>query len=408
MVYLAGAVVLWWQAWTGDPASAMTCACGDPASFVWFLDWPAYAIAHGHSLFFSTQVHVPDGINLLGNTSVLALGVVLAPVTWLFGPVMTLNVALTAAPALSALAAYACLRRALGLRWAAAFAAGLAFGFSPFMMRNEAVGHLQVTFLALVPLIFWCCYELTVTQRGKWWRWGLALGLLITVQFFIGSEILTIAAMMAGLGLLIAVFAAALARPGVLSAKLPFAWRGFVLAGAVAGLLLAYPLWFAMAGPQAIRGSVWSFASTNGLLRVFLPLSQSSFQVAHLPRIGYLGPPGTLGAYLGIPALVVLLLAVVVTRRLLAALCAILTVVSVWLSLGSTHLAVSHGGEPAWLLLPWRAFDHLPVLNKITPANFSAAAVWFVILAAAILVDSLLRPREAAGPQAAAGATRSS
>jgi hypothetical protein len=403
VVYLTGGVVLWWHVWTGHPTSTMTCACGDPASFVWFLDWPAYAITHGHSLFFSARAHVPDGINLLDNTSVLALGVALAPITWLFGPIATLNVALTVAPAASGLAAYATLRRGLGLRWAAAFLGGLAFGFSPFMMRNEAVGHLQVTFLALPPLIFWCCYELAVTQRGKWWRWGLALGLLITVQFFIGTEVLSITAMMAGLCLLVAVCAAALARPDVVSAKLPFAWRGFVLAGAVAGLLLAYPLWFTLVGPEAIRGGVWSFVSTNGLLRVLLPLSQSSFQQAHLPMIGYLGPAGTLGAYLGIPALAVLLLAVVVTRRRLAMLCAILTVVSVWLSLGSTYLRVSHGGEPSWLWLPWRAVDHLPVLNKITPANFSAAAAWFVVLAAAVLVDGLLRAPWAARSQADAG-----
>ena len=36
----------------------------------------------------------PHGINLLANTSVLALGVPLAPVTWLGGPVLTQNVAL--------------------------------------------------------------------------------------------------------------------------------------------------------------------------------------------------------------------------------------------------------------------------------------------------------------------------
>src|SRR5215472_6315558 len=157
VIYALGSVALWWQVWSGHPSATMTCACGDAPSFVWFLAWPAYAISHGHSLFFATRLHYPSGINLLDNTSVLALGVVLAPVTWLFGPIATLNVALTATPVMTGLSAYAVLRRGLGLGRLAAFLGGLAFGFSPFMLRNEAANHLQTSFLALVPLIFWCC-----------------------------------------------------------------------------------------------------------------------------------------------------------------------------------------------------------------------------------------------------------
>jgi hypothetical protein len=406
-VYLIAGVAMWWHVWTGHPTSSMVCACGDPASFAWFMSWPAYAISHGHSLFFTSLVHVPVGMNLLVNTSVLALGVVLAPVTWLFGPVASLNVALTAAPVLSALSAYACLRRALRLRWLASFAGGLLFGFSPFMMRNEAVNHLQVTFLALVPLIFWCCYELAVSQRGKWWAWGLALGGLVTAQFFVGLEILTIAAITAGLGLSLALLAAltrvgTLSRTGVLGSRLPFAVRGFALAGAVAGVLLAYPLWFALAGPGHIKGADWPYPAVNGLARVVLPLGHS-FQQAHLPMIGYLGRAGTLGGYLGIPALLALVAAVVAVRRPLAKLCAVVTPIMVWLSLGARPLPVSDGGEPSWLLLPWRALDHVPVLENVTPANFSVPAIWFVVVACALLLDRILPAARTASP--AAGAT---
>jgi hypothetical protein len=410
-VYLLAGVAMWWHVWTGHPSSAMVCACGDPASFAWFISWPAYAISHGHSLFFTSQVHVPAGMNLLVNTSVLALGVVLAPVTWLFGPIASLNVALTAAPVLSAISAYACLRRALGVGWVGSFVGGMLFGFSPFMMRNEAVNHLQVSFLALVPLIFWCCYELAVSQRGKWWGWGLGLGALVTLQFFIGLEILTIAAMIAALCLFLAILAAlsrtaALRPEGVLGRRLPFAVRGFAVAGAVAGALLAYPLWFALAGPGHIKGADWPFPAVNGLARVVLPLAQSSFQQAHLPMIGYLGPAGTLGGYLGIPVLAVLAAAVVVVRRPLVKLCAAVTFVTVWLSLGSSRLPVSHGGEPVWLPLPWRVLDHVPVLDKVTPANFTVATVWFAAIACALVIDRIWPARAPYGaatpPRAAA------
>ena len=97
--------------WTTHPTATATCGCGDPALFMWFLEWPAYALAHGHNPFYSTAMFHPGGINLLSNTSVLAIGVPLAPVTWLFGPVATLNVAQTLAPVLSALSTFWLLRR---------------------------------------------------------------------------------------------------------------------------------------------------------------------------------------------------------------------------------------------------------------------------------------------------------
>jgi hypothetical protein len=392
-IYAVGGVAMWWQVWSGGhPASTMTCPCGDPSSFAWYLAWPAYAIKHFHSLFFSTRVHVPGGINLLDNTSVLALGVVLAPVTWLFGPIASLNVALTTAPILTGLSAYAVLRRGLELRWVAAFAGGLAFGFSPFMLRDEAANHLQTSFLALVPLIFWCCYELAAAQRGRWWRWGIGLGVLVAVQFFIGTEVLTVTVLTVVVALLLGILAR-LRHPSAIRAKLSFAWRGFGLAAVVGGALLAYPLWFALAGPEHINGPNWQTALGNGLMQVLLPLGPGLQQAQGWIRTGYLGPIGAFEGYLGIPALVILAIAVIVVRRPLAKLCAAVTVLIVWLSLGSVTTPAAAGGEPSWLWLPWSVIGRAPVLDKLTPANFSAPVAFLVAIAAALLADQLLPSR---------------
>jgi hypothetical protein len=399
VIYALGSVALWWQVWSGHPTSAMTCACGDPPSFVWFLAWPAYAIAHGHSLFFATQLHYPTGINLLDNTSVLALGVVLAPVTWLFGPIATLNVALTVTPVLTGLSAYAVLRRGLGVgRWAA-FLGGLAFGFSPFILRNEAANHLQTSFLALVPLIFWCSYELAVAQRGRWWRWGVALGLLVTVQFFVGTDILLITAITVAIALVLGLgvaFWREVRDPDdrALSAKLPFALRGFGAAGLVSVVLLAYPLWFSLAGPEHISGKNYFHPAGNGVLQMLLPLGATHFQAQLWPREGYVGPVGTYEAYLGIPVLLVLAAAILAVRRPLVRMCAVMTVITLWLSLGGSITKLANGGEPHWFpLLPWHILLRLPVLDKSTPATFSATAVWFVVVPGVLLIDRLIQAR---------------
>jgi hypothetical protein len=394
VAYLALAVVTWWHVWSGGhPASVMTCDCGDPSSFAWFLEWPAYALTHGHSLFLETADQVPGGMNLLDNTSVLALGVVLAPITWLFGPIATLNVALTAAPALSAISGYGCLRRGLGLWRPAAFLAGLLFGFSPFVQRNQTLGHLQVTFLALVPLIFLCCYELTVTQRGRWWRWGLLLGALVTVQFFIGSEILTIVTLTAAGAVLLALAGAALTGRDTLVRRLPFAVRGLALAAATGGALLAYPVWFAIAGPDHITGSDWAKVSTNSLNRIVFPIAEPHAAVLRLPDGGYLGPSGLSGGYLGITALLAVIAAALLVRRPLARLCAVIVVVASWASIGTYRHLAGFDGLLAWVPSLWRLVKGVPVLDQITPQNFSAVMVWAAVVSAALLTDWVWRNR---------------
>ena len=98
--YLALAVVLWWHVWTAaaGPSSVMTCACTDAGRGMWYVEWSAWAITHGHGLFHSTLLFHPSGFNVLTDTSIQAIGVVMTPVTLLFGPVAAFNLAATRTP----------------------------------------------------------------------------------------------------------------------------------------------------------------------------------------------------------------------------------------------------------------------------------------------------------------------
>ena len=398
LVYFAFAVFMWWHVWTsGHPDSTMLCNCGDPSSFVWFIEWPAYALTHGQSLFIEHADQVPVGLNLLDNTSVLAIGIVLAPVTWLFGPVASLNVALTAAPVLSGISAYGCLRRGLGVSKPSAIVAGLLFASSPFIQRSETIAHLQVAFLPLVPLIFLCCYELIVLQRGKWWRWGLLLGLLVAVQFFIGSEILTLVTLTVIGSLLVSVIAAAICRREALVRRLPFAAKGLALGGLTGGALLAYPVYFAMLGPAHITGSDWAKVTTNHLNLMLFPLAQSGRAVTLMPDAGYLGRAGLASGYLGVAILVVIAAAILI-RRPLTRLCLLILVTTAWASLGNYNHDAMPGGISPLSALPslWHIVKNVPVLDQVTPQNFSAIMVFTVVVATALLLDWIWANRSGA------------
>jgi hypothetical protein len=256
LVYLAVSVLLWWGVWSTHPTSTTTCACGDSALFLWFLEWPAYALAHGHSLFWSAWLFHPQGINLLSNTSVLAIGTVLAPVTWLFGPVATLNVAATLSPVLAALAMFWLLRR--WVSWSpAAFAGGLLYGFSPFVVGSLADGHLMTATLVVPPLVVACLDEILVRQRHRARTVGIVLGGLLAVQFFVSTELLVLLVVMVAVALVLLLGYGLAGHRDELRRRLPRAAAGAAWGAGTAAVLLAYPTWFALAGPAHLDGLVW-------------------------------------------------------------------------------------------------------------------------------------------------------
>src|SRR6202167_4808618 len=200
--YLLLSLILWSHVWLGHPTAATTCGCGDASLFTWFIEWPAYAISHGLNPLYSTAMFHPAGVNLLSNTGVVGIGILLAPVTWIFGPVAILNLALTLSPVLSALAMFVLLRR--WVSWTpAAFIGGLFYGFSPFVLVSLTDAHLMLGMAAVPPLVVLCLDELLFRQRRPPVATGVLLGLLVVVQFFIGTEVLAIMAIGAAIGLVL-------------------------------------------------------------------------------------------------------------------------------------------------------------------------------------------------------------
>jgi hypothetical protein len=380
--YLLLSLFVWSNVWTSHPTSVTTCGCGDSSLFTWYMEWPAYAIAHGLDPFFSTAMNYPTGVNLLANTSELAFGVALAPVTWLFGPVASLNVALTLSPALSALAMFVLLRR--WVSWTpAAFIGGLFYGFSPFVLASLADAHLMLGMAAVPPLAVVCLDDLLIRQRRRPVRTGILLGLLVTLQFFIGTEVLLMMAIMGAVGIVFVAAYAAHRYPATLRAHARHAGVGLLAGGITTGALLAYPAWFAIAGPGHFSGSIWpgEILQTGETLKDYLVPNQNvagpavSFSADHL--IG--GYQGFLLSYqyFGVGILAVLIGGFIVWRRdrrlwLFGAM----TVSSVVLSLGSNKE----------VFLPWEVLANLPLFENIVPFRF----VLFAYLAAAVMLGLII------------------
>ena len=377
VLYLSLAFLIWSGVWLHHPTTTATCGCGDTSLLTWFMSWPAYALHHGESLFFSDRALHPYGINLPANTSILAISLPLSPVTWAFGPVASLNVAATLAPVATALSA-----RALLLRWTtwqpAAFLAGLFYGFSPFVVENLSLQHIDFATLVVPPLLFWCLDELLVRQRGRAWAWGLALGGLCVVQFFLSSELLVICVVAATIGTVLLVVAGLVRSPRSVVGRLGHATAGFG-AATVAGLvLLAYPAWYALAGPRALPKRVWPDIQFFGSAwrSLLLPAGpHDRGPNAILQTYGYFGSHPLLKGYLGLGMVSVLVIGLAwFYRDGRLWFCGAMLLVMESLSLGAA------AG-------PWTLFAHLPLVQNIVPERFASVADLFAALMLGVILD---------------------
>ena len=225
ILYGSLSAVAYLHVFPANPHLLFTDAGGDVAQETWFLQWTSFAVLHAHNPFLTNFVEYPRGANLAQNTTMPLLGILAAPISWITGPVGAANLMFWLAPTASASSGYFVLRRCVR-RAPAAFVGGLFYGFSPYMVA-QAIGHLNLLFVPLPPLILWFLYELLVRRTGDPRRWGAALGLAAAAQFLISPEILLDTALVAAIGLLVLALAAP--RPAVRAARRPTAaswWRG--------------------------------------------------------------------------------------------------------------------------------------------------------------------------------------
>ena len=80
-VCTALAMVVFAEAWADPASSPNGGGVGDGALFLWFVRWSPCAIGHGLNPLHGTHLNVPDGVNLMWNTSLPLPGALMGPVT---------------------------------------------------------------------------------------------------------------------------------------------------------------------------------------------------------------------------------------------------------------------------------------------------------------------------------------
>jgi hypothetical protein len=377
--FLALAVWMFAPAWSSPTTRTLEGGNGDPAIFMWFLRWVPFALEHGHDLLVTHHLNYPDGVNLMWNTSLPLPGLLLAPVTEAWGPVLSLNLLLVLAYGLSAWCAYLAIRRFTRGHLAAAVG-GLIYGFSPAMRVQSH--HLHMSLAFLVPLMLLALHEILVRQRRSPWLVGAGLGLMAGAQLLIGEELLAMTALL-GFAMFLLVVLTNLRR---LRARWAYAAKAFSVALVMVAAIIVWPLSVQFGGPQRIHGDIQKTNYSNDLQSFILP---GWPQALTWDGAGELvsGFAGGNSAYLGLPLLLVLVVLGVRWRGSPVVRVGLgLMVVAAVLSLGPTLLV---GGEDTGIRLPWAFFENLPLLPSLIPARLAQLTALFAGLLVALFLQAV-------------------
>ncbi len=386
--------------WPDPTGRTLSLNPEDQILYEWLLAVDARALLGDFGLF-TDRLNAPDGVNLMANTSVIALGVLFAPVTLLFGAPVTFALIAAGNLAGTATAWYLLFSRTLRAHRLAAALGGVLCGFGPGMLSHTN-SHLHMTAQWLIPVIVWLVVRLlraadggppgTATggrgpDRRRLVTSAVGLAAAVSAQVFIGEEVLFLGAVTL---LVMAVTVLAVDR-GLARRALPAFTGGMALATGLALLVLAHPLWFQFAGPLGVADGLFSPRYFSADLRSWPAISPLAL-VGNDRSASLSTGPAEYNTFLGWPLLLVTAgCALWLGRRPVVRACAVGILVTGAFSLGP-EIVFDH--ERTGVPGPYALLAGLPVVDGALPMRFALAVP---PLAATILVLAVDRALRAAG-----------
>ncbi|MEV0394082.1 hypothetical protein [Polymorphospora rubra] len=379
--YLALGVLVMGRLWLDPYNRVLTGNEDDHGLHMFLIAHSERVIFHFENPLWSERLGVPDGVNMMSNTSMMALGIPVSPITHFFGAAVSVVLLLTLSLAGTAAAWYWVLSRHFVRSRAAAYIGGLWCGFAPTMI-SHANGHINFVAHFLVPFIVWRALKLR--EPGRVVRNSVILAVFIVLQIFINEEALLFAAM--ALGVFVLSYAAM--RPAEAKAALRPMLAGLGVTAVLSFVVLAYPLWWQFFGPGHYRG---------------LPYDPDAFvtDLAAYPafaRQSLAGDPATVevlsnsptedNSFFGWPVLILLAVAVPLIWRSVASRAVLITgLFFAVISLGPTLV---YKGEDTGIKLPFWLISEVPVIDLVSVTRFAIVATFAAGVVLALAADRIM------------------
>jgi hypothetical protein len=379
--YLATGIALTWPRATY--LAGRLPATRDVGGYVWGFWWMAHQVTHLGNPWSTGYLAAPVGTQLAYHTLMPLPGLLMTPVTLIFGPSASYNLLSIACPGLLCYVMYRAARLWLPNTFDAVVA-GAFFGLSSSLAWrswyevNLALGAL------FLPMVLEASVRLRRSAGGMGGRWGrptVAVGLLVGLTMLTDQESAVLAALLAGLTLM-----PWLVRELVRRRSTVALWP--VVTAAAVSALVASPQIIAMIKQSANGGA----AIPPRFLAMDYNESGAGLvqMVAPSPRLASYGLPGLAAPYYeGRPSFVVIGYGAVLTlmmltglvvawRRPAARLLGLLWLACTALALGATPWILDRGYRPLagiWhgsrvsLLMPYIWLVRLPGLANFREAD---------------------------------------
>jgi hypothetical protein len=355
------------------PERMLVGRSSDTNVFIWNFAWWPHALLHGENPIYTHAIWAPSGLDLAWAVSSPGLSLAFAPLTLLIGPLASYNVAAVLTPALAAWTAFLLCRYITESIWPS-LVGGYLFGFSSWMLGQQADAHLHMVASFLVPLFALVLLQFLDGRIGGR-AVTLRLGLLLAAQFAVATELFASLTLACALALAIA-FALVPAARSRLRASIAPLIGAYAFAACLVSPLLYYTL-------TDFRSTVFFPPGdySADLLNFVLPTQDTAIGGTAAKTISahFTSNEFEQGAYLGLPTLVIVALFILRRRshpsgRFLATSLAVATLAA----LGTALWVEGHRLVP----LPWWLAAQLPELDKVFPARLLV----YVTLAAAVAV----------------------
>jgi hypothetical protein len=396
VVYLAAGIALTWPRTTYLWRHLLP-ETRDTSGYVWDLWWTAHQVVHLSNPWYTNHMAAPVGIQLGFDTTMPLAGLVMTPVTLLFGPSASFDVLTILVPGLTCYLMYRAAR--LWLAEPGAIAAGALFGLSS-MLAWQDWQHLNI---ALGTMFLPMTLEAAVRLRRRpGARQGVILGVVLGASLLVNQESAVMAALLAAAALLPWL----VRRPAV--ARLRALGWGALAAAIVASPQLVAMLTQASGGGASVNGRTLAVTGKTygvGLFDLFNPSQRvAAYGLTGLASAAANGD-GRIGEGMPIYGVVLTVLALcglaAAWRRSSAWKLAALWVGCSWLALGAV-LWIGHKplvpfmdrwyAQRVSLIMPYTWVMRIPWLSDLREADrFAILGLVGAVLLAGAAVDWVWR-----------------
>ena len=302
--YMTLSLLIFGRGLLANPADAYLGRGPDALLNIWFVAWWPQVISHHLNPFLTTAIWAPSGVNIAWTTNFPLASCLLYPVTRLYGPIVSCNVAHLVGLPLAGWSAFVLCRHVVRRFWPA-WVGGCLFAFSPYMLTCMVGGGLFLLVFS-IPLAVWATLR-RLAGELEVRSFVALLALLLVAQFLLSVEIFASATLFGAIAIAFAARSASAEEYArIVSAVWPIG-----AAYAISAIILS-PYLYYMLALGVPEGTIFSPKNNAAdFLNFLVPTGVN--ELGRLPSFGAIASHfradlSESRAYLGLPLLAVIVL----------------------------------------------------------------------------------------------------